>query len=107
MRLSLRYKFILAFMAFTVVMASVSGIFVRRLLESQLRAQYSQYVVQLAKYVAAEIVEDQVLGVEHDPTLIAEHLLGEGTNLLSEEVLYAQIVLDGRVIAQQSRLAAL
>jgi len=96
MRMSLRYKFVLAFMVFTVVVSTVFGIVTIQRLSDQLRGQYERHAIQLAAHAAEEVLESQVLGVGHDPVLIAR-------NILIEDVIYAQIVLDGVELTHQTR----
>jgi len=94
--MSLRYKFILAFMVFTVVVSVAFGIVAIQRLSDRLRGQYERHAIQLAAHAAEEVLESQVLGVGHDPLLIAR-------NILIEDVIYAQIVLDGVEITRQAR----
>jgi signal transduction histidine kinase len=94
--MSLRYKFILAFVVFTAVVTAAFGIVISQHLNAQLRLQDERRAVDLAEHVAEEVLESQVFGIWHDPMLLAR-------NLLTEDAIYAQIVLDGEVLAEQTR----
>lgn len=94
--MSLRYKFIMAFVVFTAVVTAAFGIIISRHLSAQMRLQHERQAVDLAEHVAEEILESRVFGIWHDPALLVR-------NLLTEEALYAQIVLDGEVLAEQAR----
>jgi signal transduction histidine kinase len=96
MRISLRYKFIIAFTAFTVLLAVTFGVVATQRLISQLMAQYERYATHLAQHAAGEILEDRGLHIPHDPVLLAQ-------SLLVQDIIYAQIVVDGQVIAEQTR----
>lgn len=97
MRISLRYKFILAFMAFTMVVTVAFGVIATQRFHSQLKVQYERHAIHLAQHAAEEVLEGQLFDVGHDPDLLAH-------NLLLEDVIYVQIVVDDQVKAQQSRL---
>jgi signal transduction histidine kinase len=96
MRISLRYKFIIAFIVFTAVLTATFGMVATQRLSSQLKTQYERHAAQLAQQTAEDVLESRIFAVGHDLTLVAR-------NLLSEEVIYAQIVLDGQVLAQEMR----
>lgn len=96
MRISLRYKFIIAFIAFTGLLTITFGMVATQRLSSQLKTQYERHAAQLAQQTAEDVLESQIFAVGHDLKLLAR-------NLLSEEVFYAQIVLDGQVLAQETR----
>ncbi|HED03240.1 MAG TPA: HAMP domain-containing histidine kinase [Candidatus Fraserbacteria bacterium] len=98
MRLSLRYKFILPFILFTVVLTVTFGVTAIQRLTYELRVQYERQGEQLALHTAGEVLEEQVLNLGHDNDL---GLLAR--NLVAGDVIYLQIVLNGQVLAQQSR----
>lgn len=98
MRLSLRYKFILPFILFTVVLTVTFGVIAIQRLTYELRVQYERQGEQLALHTAGEVLEEQVLNLGHDNNL---GLLAR--NLVVGDVIYLQIVLNGQVLVQQSR----
>lgn len=98
MRMSLRYKFILAFVAFTAVVSTAFGIIVAQHLGDQLRREYERQAVELAQHAAEEVLESQLFDVGHDPSLLVR-------NLLVGDVIYAQVVLRGEVLAEQARIS--
>lgn len=98
MRMSLRYKFILAFVAFTVAVSTAFGVIVAQHLGELLRGEYERQAVELAEHAAEEVLESQIFGTGHDPSLLVR-------NLLVGDVVYAQVVLNGEVLAEQARIS--
>lgn len=98
MRMSLRYKFILAFVAFTAVVSTAFGILVAQHLGNQLRREYERQAVELAQHMAEEVLRSQLFDVGPDPSLLV-------SDLLREDVIYAQVVLGGEVLAEQARIS--
>ena len=96
MRISLRYKFIVPFIAFTVVLSLAFGSVTTQHLDDRLRVHYEHEAMLLAQHAAEEVLEKLAFGVGHDPELLIR-------NLLVEDVIYAQIVLGESVIAQRTR----
>lgn len=89
MRMSLRYKFVLAFLGFTVVVTVAFTSVTTQRLHEHLSAQYAHHALHMAAHAAKEVIKSQILGVAYDPALIAH-------NILDEEVIYAQIVSQGK-----------
>ena len=98
MRVSLRYKFILAFVGFSVVVSTAFGIIVAQHFGVQLRGEYEREAVELAEHAAEEILESQLFDVGHDPLRLAR-------NLLAGDVVYTQIVLGEEVLTEQARIS--
>jgi signal transduction histidine kinase len=96
MRISLQYKFIVPFLAFAVVLSAVFGWGTAQHRSQQLRQHYEREALILARHAAEEVLEHLLWGLGHDPVLLVR-------NLLVEDVLYAQIVVNGEVLAQQAR----
>ncbi len=96
MRLSLRYKFMLAFLGFSVIVAVAFGVLTTQRLNNQLKAQYEQQALKYARHAAEEAVEGLIFEVGHDLDTLAEHLW-------TEELGYVQIVLYGNMVSQKQR----
>lgn len=97
MRISLRYKFILAFIAFTVVVATSFGVISAQRMTARLHVQYERHAQHFAAHAAEEVLESLLFQSGHDPALLAR-------NLLIEDVVYVQIVVDGQVWTEENKL---
>jgi len=96
MRMSLRYKFILAFAIFSIGMGSIFAIITTQNFRSQLETQFKQHALHLAEHSSEEVTESQLGSIQHDLDVLAR-------NLLTEDVIYFQVVFDGQVKVQQSK----
>ena len=97
MRMSLRYRFILAFVVFTVVVTVAFGIIAAQHLSAQLHREYRRRAIDLAAHATEEVLETEAFGVRHDLVLLVR-------NLLVGDVIYAQVVLGGEAVAERNRL---
>jgi len=97
MRLSLRYKFMLAFLGFVVVVAIAFGMLTVQRLNNQLEAQYEQHALKYAEHAAEEMLEGILFDDGHDLQSLAEHLW-------VEEVGYIQILVNGQIVSQKQRI---
>ena len=94
MHIGLRYKFTLAFMVFTLLVATIFGMITSQRMASQLRDQYERYARQVTAHASEEALETLLFDVGHDLPLLAR-------NQLSENVIYLQIVIGNRIWAEE------
>lgn len=84
-------------MAFTMVVAVTFGAITTQRLHGQLITEYKRRASLYAQHGAEEVLGSLLLETGRDRPLLAR-------NLLSRDMIYVQIVIDGEIKAQQSRL---
>ncbi len=97
-RFGLKGKFIVAFVAFTILLSILFGAIAAYRMAYELEEQFVERGRQLAKHTVTETAHLLSLGEEN-------RLPGLLRNLLEEPVIYAQIVQDQRVLAEEKRVA--
>jgi len=93
MHLSLRFKFVLVFLVFSVVLSSVFGVVTVQHLKSQLKSQEQRFALHFIVHAAEEILGSLLFRTEQDFDL-------QQKNLMIESVVFIQIVINGEIEAE-------
>lgn len=96
MRMSLKYKFIFTFIAVVVIAAIAFGTISTLRWTNQLRALNSHQAMQMMQHAVDEALETQLYPGSHDTVQLTENLLGD-------DVLYAQVVINGSLFSEAYR----
>lgn len=93
--MSLRFKFIIVFLVFSVVLSGVFAVITTQHLSTQLKDQEKRFALHYITHAAEEILGSLLFRPEQDFVL-------QEKNLMIESVLFIQIVIDNQVKTETS-----